>query len=122
MPSKKLKMLPQTLEDAFDFSVAYVTADEVALIHNALEAGLIRVPLHALEAASDDALTLVQIEMVIRSGVPVNKDFPTAKNRQAGINFEGRAGGKRRVRVKVSWNLGYYVVTVHTVLKIKRKR
>jgi hypothetical protein len=120
--TKKLKMSPQRIEDAFDFSVDYVTVNEVALIHDALENNLIDIPFHASSAASDDALTLPQILNVIRVGFAISKDFPTSKNRQAGINFEGKAGGKRVIRVKVSWNLGYYVVTVHTVVKIKRKR
>ena len=59
---------------------------------------------------------------VVAVGVPVSKDLLASKSRQAGVNFEGRAGGSRIVRVKVSWNAGYYVVTVHSIIKIKRKR
>ena len=118
----KFLTTPKTLQEAFDFSVLYVTADEVVRIRFALESGTLLVPLHGTNAAIDDALTLHQILNVIAVGVPVSKDMPTSKNRQPGVNFEGRAGGSRKIRVKVSWQQSYYVVTVHIILKIKRKR
>ena len=118
----KFPTTPKTLQEAFDFSVLYVTADEVVRIRFALESGTLLVPLHGTNAAIDDALTLHQILNVIAVGVPVSKDMPTSKNRQPGVNFEGRAGGSRKIRVKVSWQQSYYVVTVHIILKIKRKR
>ena len=118
----KFPTTPKTLQKAFDFSVLYVTADEVVRIRFALESGTLLVPLHGTNAAIDDALTLHQILNVIAVGVPVSKDMPTSKNRQPGVNFEGRAGGSRKIRVKVSWQQSYYVVTVHIILKIKRKR
>ncbi len=115
-------MPPLTLEQAFDFSVEYATADEVARIRLSLEQRTIIVPEHAVIASDDDAITLSQVFSVIGSGVPVSKDFPNSRSRQAGINFEGRAGGSRKIRVKISWDNGYYVVTVHAIAKIKRKK
>ena len=118
----KFPVAPGSIEEAFDFSVPYVTADEVSRIRSALEAGSLLVPLHGTNAAVDDALTLQQILNVVAVGVPTSKDLLTSKTRQAGVNFEGRAGGSRKIRVKVSWQESYYVVTVHSILKIKRKR
>lgn len=54
-------MPPLTLEQAFDFSVEYVTADEVARIRLSLEQRTILVPEHAVIASDDDAITLSQV-------------------------------------------------------------
>ena len=75
----KFPTTPKTLQEAFDFSVLYVTADEVVRIRFALESGTLLVPLHGTNAAIDDALTLHQILNVIAVGVPVSKDMPLLK-------------------------------------------
>jgi hypothetical protein len=118
----KMPTVPKTLQEAFDFSVQYVTADEVNQIRFALQNETLIVTDHAASAAKDDAVTVEQIFYIIANGVPISKDLDNRQNRQSGVNFEGRAGGQRKVRVKVSWQKNYYVVTVHTILKIKRKR
>ena len=112
--------LPTKLEEAFDFSVVYVTPDEVMQIRDAVQNGLLGIPAHATFAATDDAITIKQISFVIINGTAVSKDLISQPTRVAGINFEGRSGGKRRLRVKVSWDAGYYIVTVHLIQGIKR--
>ena len=47
----KLPVMPGSLDEAFDFSVPYVTADEVSRIRSALEAGLLDIREHAVMAA-----------------------------------------------------------------------
>ena len=116
----KFPLIPTSLQEAFDFSVLYVTANEVAQIRFALESKSIVLEKHAVLAAKDDAITPDQILNVIAVGIPTTKDLETSKTRQPGVNFEGRAGGARKIRVKVSWDGRYYVVTVHSIVKIKR--
>ncbi len=117
---KQLKMPPSSLEQAFDLTVEYVTPAEIFHIRDALQHGKLIVSEHALAAAKDDAITALQIFSAIENGVPISKDLSILQTRQIGVNFEGRAGGSRKIRVKVSWDSGYYVVTVHAVTKIKR--
>ena len=120
---KTVLKLPKTisLETAFDFSVTWVTPEEVHRIRNEALEGLVAIPEHAVFAALDDSITATQILAVVLNGVPVSKDLLNHKSRVPGINFEGRSGGKRRLRAKVSWSDGYYVVTVHLVKAIKRR-
>ena len=100
------------LTDGFDFSSTLPTP---------LEAGLLGFPSHTIRAAGDNSVTVEQVLNVVRVGIPIEKDFPGHRSRTAGISFERRAGGTRRVRVKVSWNDHDYVVTVHSVKRIKRR-
>ncbi len=116
----KFDLIPKTLEEAFDFAVSYVTVDELSKIRYALESKSLIIERHAVLAAKDDSVTSDQIFSVIGLGVPVSKDLLISKTRQPGVNFEGRAGGTRKIRVKVSWDGYYYVVTVHSIVKIKR--
>lgn len=109
------------LTDGFDFSSMLPTPLEVMAIREALEAGLVIFSEHAARAARDDGITPSQVFDVIARGSAVQKDFPLHQSRVAGISFEGRAGGSRKVRVKVSHSEGYYVVTVHAVKQIKRR-
>ena len=73
----------------------------------ALEAGLVIFSEHATRAARDDGVTPLQVFEVIERGLPVQKDSPGHQSRVSGISFEGRAGGSRKVRVKVSHSEGY---------------
>ena len=88
------------LTDGFDFSSMLPTPLEVMAIREALEAGLLGFPSHAVRAARDDGVTIEQVLNVVRVGIPIQKDFPDHQSRTAGISFEGRAGGSRRVRVQ----------------------
>ena len=110
------------LIDGFDFSSVLPTPLEVMAIREALEAELVIFSEHATRAARDDGVTPLQVFDVIKQGLPVQKDFPRHQSRVAGISFEGRAGGSRKMRVKVSWSEGYYVVTVRAVKLIKRRK
>ena len=47
----KFPVTPGSLGEAFNFSVLYVTADEVSRIRSALEAGLLDMREHAVMAA-----------------------------------------------------------------------
>ena len=95
------------LTDGFDFSSTLPTPLEVTAIREALEAGLVIFSEHAARAARDDGMTPFQVFEVIERGLPVQKDFLGHQSRVAGISFEGRAGGSRKVRVKVSYSEGY---------------
>jgi hypothetical protein len=117
----KMNLQPSKLEEAFDFSSLEPTVEEIMRIRQAAERGLLTIPSHATFAAVDDSITIPQILGVILNGIAISKDSPSNKSRIAGINFEGRSGGKRKLRAKVSWSEGYYVVTVHLVKTITRR-
>lgn len=117
-----MKRVSNNLIDGFDFSTIEITPLEVAAVRAATQAGLLAVTKHAEIEAKADSVTLAQIETVILNGKAVSKDFPGHPTRQAGLNFEGRAGGIRVVRIKVAWQDYYYVATVHTVRSIRVKR
>ena len=61
----------------------------------------------AARAARSDGVTPLQVFEVIERGLPVQKDFLGHQSRVAGISLEGRAGGSRKVRIKVSHSEGY---------------
>jgi hypothetical protein len=69
---------------------------------------------HAEEAMDDEAISKETAMRVIGRGTPKSKDIDDNAGRQIGINFEADADF-RRIRVKVSWELRYFVATVHTV-------
>lgn len=71
--------------------------------------------MHELYAAEDEHIPDTAIDHVIAFGKAASKDVDPDGTRQIGINFEGPADAWRRIRVKVSWEDGYYVVTVHTI-------
>jgi hypothetical protein len=103
------------LADAFDLTTTAVQQWELELIWMALDLGLITVTRHCDQAALDEAIPLDEMCRVIRRGVARSKDVGTSAGRHAGINFEGKISGGRRIRVKVSWWGGYVLVTVHAV-------
>ncbi len=117
----KMIQVPKLLEEAFDFTTLHPTIDEVTRIREATLSGLLTIPAHATLAASDDTITIPQVVSVILNGTAISKDMPDHKTREPGINFEGRSGGKRRLRAKVSWQDGYYIVTVHSIKTIQRR-
>ena len=115
MPTREDVLAIRSIEDAFDLSTTKVRRNEVALIRVALVEGMLRSTMHALYAAEDEQIPDDAIDDVIANGEAVSKDLRSDGVRQIGINFEGQADLRRRIRVKVSWEDGYYVVTTHTV-------
>ena len=117
-----LNTVKAELPEGFDFSTRLPTPLEIDAVRSAVLTGRLIVSDHALIEAQKDSVTLEQMYHVILNGAAISKDFPDHQSRQSGLNFEGRAGGKRVVRLKVSWQDGYYLVTVHTVQQIRVKR
>ena len=104
----------RSLEDAFDLTTPKIQTWELHLIWRALLLGLLRLDRHAGRAARDESVPRAEIERVVLDATKLSKDLRSSE-RQPGINFEGRIAGGRRLRVKVSWFVGYVVVTVHTL-------
>jgi hypothetical protein len=100
----------------FDFSTDQILAWELDRIHEALIHQEINLTDHAINAAGDEDIPLVDVLEVILVGVASSKDLPgNAQARLPGINFEHRIQDGRNVRVKVAWLDGYWVITVHTI-------
>jgi hypothetical protein len=115
VPTREDVLAIRSIEDAFDVSTAAIRRREVALIRVAEAEGLLEYPHHAQEAADDDGLTEGEVMSAIRTGKAVSKDLNSDGGRQVGINFERTISGRRRIRVKVSWDRFHYTVTVHTI-------
>ncbi len=105
----------RSLEDAFDLTTPEVQLWELHLIWRALAEGLVRFDDHGDQARVDESIARVDVLRIVTGGIPRSKDIARSGRRQPGINFEGKVSGGRMVRVKVSWFLGYVVVTVHTL-------
>ena len=88
---------------------------EVALIRVAVAERLIRLTDHADDAMFDEAISEETMWYVVTRGRARSKDIDERAGRQIGINFEADDGRRRRIRVKVSWAVRYFVATVHTV-------
>jgi hypothetical protein len=108
--------LPNAIEEAFDLKTEQIHRWEEDLIHVAIMEKQIRIENHGVNAAADEGIQLVDVLRVVLVGVAVSKDIPgNALRRQPGINFEGEIPDGRNIRVKVSWDQGYAVITVHTI-------
>jgi len=103
-----------SLSDAFDLTTISILQWELELIWAAVDLGVIEISAHADRAAADDSVPSAAMFRVIRQGIPRSKDIGNT-DRWAGINFEGRLRSGRWIRIKVSWRMGYVVVTVHTL-------
>jgi hypothetical protein len=115
VPTREDVLAIRSIDDAFDLSTTKIKPREVALIRVALAEGLVQSTMHELHAADDELIAERAVDRVIAEGRAASKDVDPAGPRQIGINFEGRAGARRRIRVKVSWEDGYYVVTAHSI-------
>ena|ERR1700736_126715 len=102
------------LDDAFDLTTTAILQWELELIWAAVGLGIIEISDHADRAAADDAVPSAAMFRVVREGTPRSKDIGRA-NRRVGINFEGKLRGGRWIRIKVSWQMRYVIVTVHAL-------
>jgi hypothetical protein len=103
------------LAEAFDLTTTDVQQWELELISLAVSLGVVRFSRQARQAAEDDSIPEPAIWRVINEGVPRSKDIIWYDKRQIGINFEGKRRGGGWIRVKVSWQLRYTIVTVHAL-------
>lgn len=114
VPTRDDVLAIRSIEEAFDLSTRKVRKREVALIRIAELEDLIRLTGHAEDAMDDEAIAGETVRFVIRRGTPKSKDVNETAGRQIGVNFEA-AEELRGIRVKVSWQMGYFIATVHTV-------
>ena len=71
---------------------------------------------HAFQRMRERGISARDVRNVLLNGTPVSKDLPHINPRRApGINVEGDLEDGRRIRVKVSWQEKYAVVTAHEV-------
>jgi hypothetical protein len=108
--------LPNSIEEVFDFTTNQIHQWETDLIYGAILAEKVDIVQHAIDAAKDEDIQLVDVLRVVLDGIPVSKDLPgNVLNRKPGINYEGVIPDSRKIRVKVSWSWGYAVITVHSI-------
>jgi hypothetical protein len=103
------------LAEAFDLTTTEIRQWELALIWIAVSLGIVRFSRHAQQAAEDDSIPQPAIWRIINEGNPRSKDITSYGKRQVGINFEGKRRGGGWIRVKVSWQVRYTIVTVHAL-------
>jgi hypothetical protein len=103
-------------KSGFDFSTSDILEWELNAIHEALIHQEVIISEHAISAAKDDEVPLVQLLEAVLVGTATTKDLPgNVLNRQPGINFEHRVDDRRWIKVKVSWFEGYWIITVHQI-------
>jgi hypothetical protein len=115
VPTREDVLAIRSIEEAFDLSTTRIKRREVALIRVALAEGLLISTVHELYAADDELISETAVDRVIAAGKAASKEVDPDGSRQIGINFEGQVEARRTIRVKVSWEDGYYVVTVHLI-------
>lgn len=114
VPTREDVLAIRSIEEAFDLSTTKVRKREVALIRVAEAEGLIRLTDHAERACDDESVAEELVWEVVQRGKARSKDVDACGGRQIGLNFDGQAD-RRRIRVKVSWQMRYFVATVHTL-------
>ncbi len=114
MPTREDVLAIRTVEEAFDLWTTRVTKRELALIRAASHANLPKFTEHAGVEADDEMIPSAAVWRVIEHARCRTKDTDPAGERSIGINFEGTIPDQRRIRAKVSWDRGYFIVTVHT--------
>ncbi|MDQ6943994.1 MAG: hypothetical protein M3169_15965 [Candidatus Eremiobacteraeota bacterium] len=119
MPTREDVLAIQTIEEAFDLWTPAVTKRELMLIRVAARWNLLMFTLHAVNEADDELIPLTTIRHVVEHARITTKDIDSAGKRSIGINFEGTLPDRRRIRAKVSWERGYFIVTVHTTDMVK---
>ncbi len=115
MPTREDVLAIQTIEEAFDLWTPAVTKRELALIRVAARCNLLKFTQHAVIEADDEMIPLPAIRHVVERARIRTKDIDPAGKRSIGINFEGTLPDRRRLRANVSWERGYFIVTVHTI-------
>ena len=116
VPTREDVLAIRSIEEAFDLSTPRVTKREVALVRVAAAEGLIRLTSHADDALDDEAIAEEIVWETIQRGKASSKDRDERFGRQIGLNFDSSERSLRdRLRVKVSWGLGYFIATVHTL-------
>lgn len=116
MPTREDVLAIRSIEDAFDFLTPRVTKREVALVRVALDEDLIAMTLHAYDALEDEMIPEEYACGTIRHGRARSKDRDAAAGRSVGLNFENTERlAVRPLRVKVSWEVEYFIATVHTL-------
>ena len=98
------------LAEAFDIATIDILQWELDLVWRAVELGVDIVSQHAWQAAEDE----FDPHTVSYDRGTASKDIGSA-NRRIGINFEGKLRGGRWIRIKVSWQMRYVIVTVHAL-------
>jgi hypothetical protein len=117
VPTREDVLRIRSIEEAFDLSTTTVRKREVALIRVAYDANLLDLTEHAIVEADDEMIPHASVRRVAGRGQAVSKDVDERSLRQIGINMEGDIPDRRRIRTKVSWEDGYYAVTVHTIAR-----
>lgn len=105
----------KSLADAFDLTTTEPLIWEIDLIRKAEEIGLAELSSHARRAARDDSIPVAAVWRVVREGAPRSKDTTRARDRQIGINFEGKRRGGGWIRAKMTWQIRYVIATVHAL-------
>lgn len=114
VPTREDVLAIRSIEEAFDLSTHRVRKREVAVIRVAELEDLIRLTGHAEDAMDEEAIAEETVRFVIRRGTPKSKDVNENGGRRIGVNFEAPVD-RRGIRVKVSWRMGYFIATVHTL-------
>jgi|ERR1700733_2097317 len=115
VPTREDVLAIRSIEEAFDLWTRMPTRREVALIRVALDERLIALTQHAWDAAAEESITEESVWRTVRRGSARSKDVDDHSGRQIGINFDGRPRGDREMRVKVSWQVRYFIPTVHSL-------
>ncbi|BCP97780.1 hypothetical protein TthHB5008_08810 [Thermus thermophilus] len=100
----------------FDWSQADIQDWEVECIRQAAAQGQYLITKHAFQRMRERGISSHDVRNVLLNGTPVSKDLPHVNPRRApGINIEGDLQDGRRIRVKISWQEKYAVITAHEV-------
>ncbi|MGD1066522.1 MAG: hypothetical protein ABR975_06875 [Vulcanimicrobiaceae bacterium] len=103
-------------EGLFDFSNPGIQEWEVENIREAARNGKLGVEEYAIRRAQGRGIRIKDVSATVRTGKAVEKDLPSHPSRAPGIAFERTISSTMRVKVKVGFRPGrYVVVTVHEV-------
>lgn len=115
VPTREDLLAIRSIEEAFDLSTTKIRKREVALIRVAYRSNLLVLSEHAVAEADDEMIPYESAKKVAGTGQATSKDVTEGTGRWRGLNIEGDIPDRRRIRTKVSWLNGYFVVTLHTV-------
>jgi hypothetical protein len=115
VPTREDVLAIRSIEEAFGLWTRKVTKREVALIRVAADERLIRFTRHAWDAADDENISDEAIRRTIQRATTRSKDLGDCAGRLIGINFDANPCLERRIRAKVSWEVRYFIATVHTL-------
>ena len=115
VPTREDVLAIRSIDEAFDVSTTKIRKGEVALIRVAYDANLLDLTEHAIVEADDEMIPRSSVKRVAGRGKAMSKDVDERLERRIGINMEGDILDRRRIRTKVSWDDGYFAVTVYTI-------